>query len=97
MALQEAVAWKLPILAIKGGNTESHIQDGLNGYLFNTIKDLVQRLNTLINIKEWLDLLLTQIAQVKSEKLYTWKNATETLKGLIEKNSIVSDTKSDQN
>lgn len=79
MTLQEAVAWGLPILAIKGGNTSYHVQNGLNGYLLDTISDLVVRLNTLINNQEWMSLLLEQTAQTRMEKSYTWKDAAEKL------------------
>ena len=80
MTLQEAVAWKLPVLAIKGRNTTYHIQNGLNGYLFDNINDLVVRLKTLIKNQEWMDLLLKQTAQTKAKKSYTWKDAAKRLK-----------------
>ena len=79
MTLQEAVAWKLPILAIKGGNTAYHVEDGLNGYLFDNINDLVVRLNTLIKNQEWMDLLLKQTAQTGTKTAYTWEDAAEKL------------------
>ncbi len=82
MTLQEAVAWKLPILAIRGGNTAYHIQNGLNGYLFDNINDLVVRLNTLIKNQEWMDLLLRQTAQTKDKEPYTWKDAAKKLEGV---------------
>lgn len=44
MALQEAVCYGLPILALKGGNIENHIQEGKNGYVFEQLSDLVVKL-----------------------------------------------------
>ncbi len=77
MTLQEGVVWKLPILAIKGGNTTYHIQNGLNGYLFDNMEDLVVRLKSLINNPEWMDLLLKQNAQIEDIASYTWKDAAK--------------------
>jgi len=77
MTLQEAVVWKLPILALRGGNTAYHIQNGRNGYLFDNIKDLIDRLNTLIKNQEWMDLLLKQTFNTGEEEAYTWKDAVE--------------------
>lgn len=79
MTLQEAVVWKLPILAIKGGNTAYHIENGLNGYLLDSTEDLVVRLNSLIKNQEWMGLLLKQIAQTKTKESYTWKDAAKRL------------------
>ena len=77
MTLQEAVVWKLPILALRGGNTAYHIQNGRNGYLFDDIKDLIDRLNTLIKNQEWMDLLLKQTLNRGEEEAYTWEDAVE--------------------
>nr|WKN34250.1 glycosyltransferase family 4 protein [Tunicatimonas sp. TK19036] len=40
MALQEARAYQLPILALKGGYSEQHIISGENGYVFEHLPDL---------------------------------------------------------
>lgn len=44
MALQEAVVFGLPILAVKGGNTANHVVEGSNGFLFDSIELLVDKL-----------------------------------------------------
>ena len=40
MALQEAVAVGLPILALRGGHVQAHVKEGENGYLFGELGEM---------------------------------------------------------
>lgn len=47
MALQEAVIFSLPILAVCGGNVGAHVRPGRNGQLFGNVQQLVASLVSL--------------------------------------------------
>ena len=72
MALQEAVAWGLPILAIKGGNVSSHIKEGVNGYLFEEAVSLVEKLISLADNPLEMERLLQQTAKYKGQQSLNW-------------------------
>ncbi len=42
MALQEAVGFGLPLLALRGGNVAAHIREGVNGLLFDAAEALAE-------------------------------------------------------
>ena len=48
MSLQEARAFGLPILAVVGGNSANHIQDGVTGQLFSDPAKLAEGFLSLI-------------------------------------------------
>lgn len=72
MALQEGVAWGLPILAIKGGNVANHIEEGENGYLFENALALVKKLTNLAEDRQKMALLLKRAANYKGKQSLTW-------------------------
>ena len=47
MALQEAVVFGVPILVVKGGNSANHVEEGTNGFIFDTIDALVEKIIAL--------------------------------------------------
>lgn len=47
MAIQEALAFGLPVLALKGGNVEQHLQRGNRGIVFENMTDLVEQLKQI--------------------------------------------------
>jgi len=79
MALQEAVAWKLPIIAIKGGNSTNHIEEGINGYVVNSTEELVQQIWEVARNKENLQNLLKSAYNWKGKKEKTWREKARIL------------------
>ena len=79
MALQEAVAWKLPIIAIAGGNIANHIEVGTNGYLVENTEALVQQLWTIARQKEKLQQLLKSTYHWEGKVEQTWREKARVL------------------
>lgn len=77
MALQEAVAYRLPILAIEGGNTIDHVKDGKNGILFVSIDNLLEKLENLSQDNIAFKNMLEQAWRFEKSGKYTWKDAAE--------------------
>ena len=75
MALQEARALNLPILALKGGHTENHITQGATGLLFEEMTDLVQALIQMASSDGKLQVLQTEIASRNQDAFYSWSEA----------------------
>jgi len=75
MALQEARAFQLPILALKGGNVENHVKSEQTGWLVENMADLVNQLVHLV--KQPKDLVNTQqyILNQTSHNFYNWEEA----------------------
>lgn len=77
MALQEAVAHRLPILALDRGNVGFHVENGQNGNLCATIPALVAQL------KQWTgsrDFFLKKVAGAQahqSKVVFGWQKAAE--------------------
>ena len=80
MALQEAVGFGIPILAVKGGNVATHISSGENGFLFDTPASLVHFLIRLCDESVLLDNLQIAAKRKMQKEIYTWKLAAEQLK-----------------
>ncbi len=77
MALQEAVACRLPILAIEGGNTSYHIEDGKNGILFSSISGLLEKLEILVENNTAFKNLLEKAWRFDKFENYSWEEAAE--------------------
>lgn len=89
MALQEAVAYRLPILAFDGGNAKYHIESGKNGFLFSSIQDLVDKLEILSNDDQDFKSLTKKAWKFRKYESYDWAKAADLF---IEKlNQYVSD------
>jgi len=79
MALQEAVAHRLPVLAFDGGNVSYHLQEGKNGYLFASIEALVSKLEYLCQTKEKFEKLVESAWNFRSFENYEWSQAADQL------------------
>jgi len=74
MALQEARAFRLPILGINGGNVKHHIMEGETGYLVNDIHLLINQLEIMVAAPN----LLADLQQNINDKIldfYSWEQA----------------------
>ncbi len=78
MALQEAIAFGIPVLACKGGYAQYHIENGKTGQLFSSIADLTQHLIHLVNNPEKFDEMRGAAQQTARELIrYTWNDAAQ--------------------
>jgi len=75
ISLQEAVAYRTPILAFDGGNSFYHIEKGQNGFLFNSNKKLVDKILHLCENKKDFEKLLDTSWQFRKFEKYNWKEA----------------------
>ncbi|MEL6653830.1 MAG: glycosyltransferase family 4 protein [Bacteroidota bacterium] len=73
MSLQEARAFRLPILALDGGNTSSHIRDGENGHIFPTISSLLDEFQLLSQDPIRFKSLHDRAQQCRTEDDYEWE------------------------
>ncbi|MEM1121398.1 MAG: glycosyltransferase family 4 protein [Bacteroidota bacterium] len=85
MALQEAKAFGLPILAIKGGNVENHVKNEENGFLVPKIHQLVEQLLQLSNNPEMVRMLLENCQRLLQNDSYSWEKAARKFLDFIEK------------
>lgn len=76
MALQEAKAFHLPLLARKGGFIQYHIEQGVNGYSFSSVRALTDYLLYLLDYPDAF-IKLQNAAHQYSETLeqYSWDDA----------------------
>ena len=77
MALQEARAFQLPILALKGGNVENHVENGRTGWLFDKMEDLVQQLANLVKQGDDLSTIQENILHQTTTDFYDWAAAAK--------------------
>ncbi len=75
MALQEARAFQLPILALKGGNVENHVAHGETGWLVENMENLVHQLFNLVKHPKDLGSTQQYIINHASPQFYDWKAA----------------------
>ncbi|MEM1122514.1 MAG: glycosyltransferase family 4 protein [Bacteroidota bacterium] len=76
MALQEARAFGLPILAVRGGNVASHVVEGENGFVFEEVGGLVDQVLLLAERAELLGELLVKLSFRSEKKMYDWNEAS---------------------
>jgi glycosyltransferase involved in cell wall biosynthesis len=78
MALQEARAFSVPILALNRGNVAAHIQEGVNGFLVENMEQLIEKLALLINHPNILNDIQNQILLKEIGKTnYDWTAAAK--------------------
>lgn len=86
MALQEARAWGLPILACDAGNVRNHFVHGENGYLYASIPELADGFLALARDRARMQRLY---ARAKEMRLlngdYTWDDAALALLGGLDR------------
>jgi len=75
MALQEARAFGLPILAHRGGNASAHVEQGVNGYLYDSIGELVDGFLELCRAPERMRQLFAAAQAHRAGGDYTWDAA----------------------
>jgi glycosyltransferase involved in cell wall biosynthesis len=79
MALQEARAWGLPILALDGGNARNHFAPGQNGALHGTVPALVHGFLALVRDPAHMQRLFACAQDMRAGAGYTWDVAARAL------------------
>ncbi len=77
ISLQEAVAYRIPILAYDGGNAFYHIEEGINGHLFDSNTALVSTLEKLCQQKDEFEMLLDRAWAFRKFENYTWSTVVK--------------------
>lgn len=72
MALQEARAFGVPILACDAGNSAAHVVEGVNGHLYGSIPDLVTGFMELVRAPHRLRRLFASAQAARTGGDYTW-------------------------
>lgn len=75
MAVKEASAFGLPILAYDGGSVREHIRGGKNGYVFSSFPDLASACVEWVRNPEKLQQMKEKALKTKGSTDYTWKDA----------------------
>jgi len=75
MAVKEALAYGLPVLAYNGGYVRTHLQSGANGYLCSTFSELARKCVQFIRNPGELKSLSEQTEKSNRNRGYTWKKA----------------------
>ena len=84
MALQEAVAVGLPILALAGGHVQAHVKGGGNGYLFGNVEEMADRFVQLSHEEELRRKLVEGAAASKPDPGYDWLAAARLYLDLVQ-------------
>lgn len=87
MALQEARAFGLPILAVSGGYTREHLAHEGAGLLFESIPALARELLALTRESSRLQALFESARHARPASGYTWKKAAEILSSVLHRYS----------
>lgn len=77
MALQEARAFGLPILALDRGHAREHFTHGVNGVLVQSIPELAQQLLSLVREPARMQALFAAAQRSRDPSAYTWDVAAE--------------------
>lgn len=73
IALQEAVAYRIPVLAYDGGSANYHIEEFENGFLFDTHEELVFTLEELCFRPDEFKRLVDSAWKFREFESYTWE------------------------
>jgi glycosyltransferase involved in cell wall biosynthesis len=84
MALQEARAWGLPILACDAGNVRNHFEHGENGYLYGAIPELAAGFLALVRDPARMQRLFARAQAMRLGSDYTWDDAALALLGALD-------------
>jgi glycosyltransferase involved in cell wall biosynthesis len=84
MALQEARAWGLPILACDAGNVRNHFEHGKNGCLYGAIADLAAGFLALVRDGARMQRLFACAQEMRLGSDYTWDDAALALLGALD-------------
>jgi glycosyltransferase involved in cell wall biosynthesis len=79
MAIQEARACGLPILALDGGYARHHFTAGETGLLFGSIEELADGLLALVRTPDRLRAWFDSAQRLRLDSDYTWERAAESL------------------
>lgn len=77
MALQEAVAWKIPILAFDGGNAGNHVQPGINGEKFSDLNKMAAYFLEWIRTPQRFSAIQKTTQNHAPYNEYTWDDAAQ--------------------
>ncbi|MEM7372061.1 MAG: glycosyltransferase family 4 protein [Bacteroidota bacterium] len=90
MALQEAHAIGLPILALDGGHIAKHVQQGKNGYVFQDILALREVFLSLARVPIFRQRLIEGAATCRPDSEYDWSAAAKRYLALTEAANLTS-------
>ncbi len=79
MALQEARAYGLPILAYDGGNSRNHFDDGVNGHLYRRVDAIADDIVALARDPARMGALFLRAQRHRAGADYTWAAAAARL------------------
>lgn len=77
MALSEARAWGLPILAYDGGNTRHHVRHGENGMIFDSVGGVADAFLRLAEKPREMQRLIEDARALREGAGYSWGGAAE--------------------
>lgn len=77
IAMQEAVAYRIPLLAFDGGSANHHIEEFENGYLFDSNEELVSSLEELCFQKEEFKRLVDGAWKFRKFETYSWNSVVK--------------------
>jgi len=77
MAVQEARIFKIPVLALNRGNLKYHVNHRQNGYLTDSIAELVTTLFEMVKKPEILATLHRKIRQEDHTEFHIWKEVAK--------------------
>jgi 1,2-diacylglycerol 3-alpha-glucosyltransferase len=77
LALHEAGAFSLPIIACEGGNTSEHIRESVNGYLAHSAAELAADFLSIVRNPSEHEALLEGAEEMSLLPKYTWHDAAK--------------------
>ena len=79
MALQEAKAYRIPLLTLVGGYAERHITASHSGYVFTTLAEMAKFFLNLVRDPARLESWQTDITTQPSSAIHSWDSAARRL------------------
>ncbi len=83
MALHEARAFGIPILALNRGNCRAHVTEGVNGFLSSDINELVRNVLRLLSNPPEHKQLVLGAHTLRHLPTYSWEDAARKLLGAL--------------